>query len=94
MKKSSDYAVIYDIGNDRERRRVEKVLKGFGFRIQRSVFECVMDKAGRKELIRQLEDLEVTSGFIKIYRLEYSWKDCTIGKEQPKGIDDDYAYII
>ena len=32
MKGIGDYAVVYDISSDRERRRVEKVLNGFGFR--------------------------------------------------------------
>lgn len=94
MKKFSEYAVIYDISQDRERRRVEKILKGFGFRIQKSVFECALNRGGREELIRQLEALEVKSGFIKIYRLEYSWKDCTIGEKKRGTLDDDIAFIV
>ncbi len=34
------YIVCYDISDDRARYRVVKALKGFGVRIQKSVFEC------------------------------------------------------
>lgn len=44
MKGISDYTVVYDITAHRERRKVEKTLKDFGFRIQKSVFECRMNK--------------------------------------------------
>ena len=51
MRGVSDYAVVYDITSDTERGKVDKVLKGFGFRIQKSVFECRLNKRGRNELI-------------------------------------------
>ncbi len=34
------YIVCYDISDNRTRYRVVKALKGFGVRIQKSVFEC------------------------------------------------------
>ena len=94
MKDVSDYTVIYDISSDRERNKIDELLKGFGFRVQKSVFECTLKKRGREELIAQLEKLDIQTGFVKIYRLEYSWKDCTIGAKKKKDIDDGYAYIV
>ncbi|BCB96579.1 hypothetical protein JZK55_15010 [Dissulfurispira thermophila] len=44
---------MYDITDDLERARVDKVLKGFGFRIQKSVFECRLDRKNRDELIKE-----------------------------------------
>lgn len=70
---ASDCAVIYDIRKNSEWRKVEKVLKGFGFRMQKSVFECRMKKKGKKELIEKLNKLEVKTGFVKLYRLEHSF---------------------
>ncbi|KKO18861.1 MAG: CRISPR-associated protein, partial [Candidatus Brocadia fulgida] len=64
MKGISDYAVVYDITSDAERERVDKVLKGFGFRVQKSVFECRLNKRGRDELIGRLEGLHIKTGFI------------------------------
>lgn len=96
MKKHSEYAVIYDITEDNERVKVEKTLKGYGFRIQKSVFECLLTKSDQRRLINELKALKIESGFIKIYRLEYSWKDCVIGnvKDSKIDIDDDCAFIV
>ncbi|KKO19836.1 MAG: CRISPR-associated endonuclease Cas2 [Candidatus Brocadia sp.] len=64
MKGISDYAVVYDITSDAKRERVDKVLKGFGFWVQKSVFECRLNKRGRDELIGRLEGLHIKTGFI------------------------------
>ncbi|MDW7774376.1 MAG: CRISPR-associated endonuclease Cas2 [Desulfobulbaceae bacterium] len=34
------YIICFDISDDRVRSRVNKVLKGAGYRVQKSVFEC------------------------------------------------------
>lgn len=34
------YLVCFDITDDKARYRAVKVLKGFGYRVQKSVFEC------------------------------------------------------
>ncbi|MDG6025973.1 MAG: CRISPR-associated endonuclease Cas2 [Candidatus Brocadia sp.] len=94
MRGVSDYAVVYDITSDAERGKVDKVLKGFGFRIQKSVFECRLNKRGRNELIDRLEKLQIKTGFIKVYRLEYSSKDTVIGQQKKADIDDGHAFII
>ncbi len=36
------YLICYDIVHDRRRDRVSRLLEGYGLRIQRSVFECVL----------------------------------------------------
>ncbi|OOP55087.1 MAG: CRISPR-associated endonuclease Cas2 [Candidatus Brocadia carolinensis] len=94
MRGVSDYAVVYDITSDAERGKVDKVLKGFGFRIQKSIFECRLNKRGRNELIDRLEKLQIKTGFIKVYRLEYSSKDTVIGQQKKADIDDGHAFII
>ncbi|BCB96570.1 hypothetical protein JZK55_14920 [Dissulfurispira thermophila] len=96
MKKTrfSDYAVVYDITDDLERARVDKVLKGFGFRIQKSVFECRLDRKNRDELIKKLNALNIQTGFIKIYRLEYSYKSNIIDVKDTDDIDDGYVFVV
>jgi CRISPR-associated protein Cas2 len=94
MSKFSDYAVVYDIACDKERGKVDKILKGFGFRVQKSVFECRLTKGGKTELIEKLKALDIQTGFIKLYRLEYSFKSCLIGKKQGNDIDNNSAFII
>jgi CRISPR-associated protein Cas2 len=94
MKGVADYAVVYDIGSDSERRKIEKILKGYGFRIQKSVFECRLNRRLKSELLERLEGLDISTGFVKIYKQEYSWKDCIIGKPKKKSIDNDNAFVI
>ncbi|PIP40204.1 CRISPR-associated endonuclease Cas2 [Candidatus Desantisbacteria bacterium CG23_combo_of_CG06-09_8_20_14_all_40_23] len=45
----SDYVVVYDITSNAKRTKVDKVLKGFGFRVQKSVFECRLTKKDKEE---------------------------------------------
>ena len=94
MSRVSDYVVVYDISCDTERERVDKTLKGFGFRAQKSVFECKLDRKGRDQLKEQLRSLVIKTGFIKIYRLEYSLKNEVFGEKKGKNIDDGPAFII
>jgi CRISPR-associated protein Cas2 len=89
-----DYAVVYDISNDKERRKVDKILKGFGFRIQKSVFECRLSKKGKVDLVKALERLDIKTGFIKLYRLEYSTKNVCIGDERKESVDNGPAFIV
>jgi len=94
MARFSDYAIVYDITDDLERARVDKVLKGFGFRVQKSVFECRLDKKTKTELIQRLKDLDIKTGFIKIYRLEYYYKSDIIGRGNNNDIDDGHAFVV
>lgn len=94
MRGVYDYAVVYDITCDRERRRVDKVLKGFGFRVQKSVFECRMTRRSREELWAKLENLRIETGFIKLYRLEHATKNPCIGAAPENFIDDGPIFIV
>lgn len=94
MRGVGDYTVVYDIASDRERAKVDRILKGFGFRVQKSVFECRLDRKGKRELIEKLSNLNLKTGFIKVYRLEYSSKRVVIGKMRKPDIDNGYAFII
>lgn len=94
MKRFADYAVVYDITDDKERTRVDRLLQGFGFRIQKSVFECRLDKRAREELVKGLRELNIQTGFVKVYRLEYSSKEEIIGNRTGQDVDDGNVYIV
>uniref|UniRef100_A0A7V3N482 CRISPR-associated endoribonuclease Cas2 n=1 Tax=candidate division CPR3 bacterium TaxID=2268181 RepID=A0A7V3N482_UNCC3 len=95
MKGIADYAVVYDITSDTERAKIDHLLKGFGFRIQKSVFECRLDQRSKRELIRALNRLNIKTGFVKIYKLEYQSHPEVIGKPSTKeNIDDGPAFIV
>lgn len=63
--------ICYDIVNDKRRTKVMKLLKGYGTRVQYSVFECYLStqelaKLGR--LLHTLIDLKTDS--VRCYRLD------------------------
>ena len=53
-----------------------------------------MNRRSREELVRLLERIDIQTGFVRIYRLEHSWKRCEIGKVKGTTIDDGDAFII
>jgi CRISPR-associated protein Cas2 len=63
--------ISYDIVEDQRRTRVLKLLKGYGTRVQYSVFECYLtpkqvEKVGRE--LRKLIDLDTDS--VRCYMLD------------------------
>jgi CRISPR-associated protein Cas2 len=62
--------VSYDIPDDRRRTRLHRHLKGFGMRIQYSVFECVLDDpevARLQTIVRQT--IKHGEDHVRYYRL-------------------------
>jgi CRISPR-associated protein Cas2 len=49
--------VCYDIPDDRRRTRVAKALEGFGYRVQKSVFECEVSPELYQKMKRRIERL-------------------------------------
>ncbi len=94
MRGVSDYAIVYDISSDKERRMVDKVLKDFGFRVQKSVFECRLNKSTKALLQKRLGQLNIETGFVKIYRLVYHSKNEQIGGGAKDEIDKGPAFIV
>lgn len=93
MRGVADYTVAYDISSDEERGRVDRLLLGYGFRAQKSVFECRLRRGDRERLERELEALNLETGYVFIYRLQANAAKIVIGKPPPS-IDDDVAYIL
>ena len=87
------YAVAYDVSDDRERDRVDKVLKGWGHRLQKSVFTVTTSRQGIARLKAELEALGVESGTVLILRLQAGVKDWSVGRAYHDP-DTDIAYVI
>ena len=77
----SRYLVTYDIENDRVRGRVVTLLEGTGWRVQKSVFECMVDGDGLERLTRGLtRELERgPGGNVRVYRLCASCLEVSFG---------------
>ena len=67
--------VTYDVSTEtsqgrRRLRRVAKVCKNYGQRVQKSVFECKVDQAGFETLQRQLrKEIDEQEDNLRFYRL-------------------------
>ena len=85
------YIIAYDISENKERAHVDKVLCGYGFRIQKSVFECILNESDRNKLWKKLENLDIRSGFVKIYKQEYSFQSRVTGVEKSHP-DEGYVF--
>jgi len=92
MKEQPLYAVVYDITDDKERRKVDRVLTGFGFRVQKSVFECRMGRGDKALLTGQLTRLELKTGTVKMYRVYAGVATVVIGQPSSSP-DDEPAYV-
>ncbi len=92
MADTALYVVAYDITDDRERRRADHILQGFGFRRQKSVFECRLTRAYLARLQRELGTIGLETGFVVIYRLAPNARSLTVG-DAPHFPDDDWAWV-
>ena len=52
--------IAYDIQDDRRRTTLADLLEGYGTRVQKSVFECVLAQKDLRALMRQVEPLVET----------------------------------
>lgn len=93
MKRIHRYLAAYDISDDRERSRLDKLLKGFGFRVQKSVFEVRADTSIITRLGAAIEALALESGHVRLYRLSGSAHAQTYGLA-PEEVDQDFAFIL
>gem|GEM_PF-39500 len=61
--------VIYDIVSNKRRIQLSKLLSAFGFRIQRSAFECLLTREKYKLLVEKINRYAKAEDLIRIYRL-------------------------
>jgi CRISPR-associated protein Cas2 len=94
MSKAVTYIAAYDISDNRERDRVSRVLEGYGFRVQESVFECLLTRAMRRKMSAALGSLGLATGFVSIYRIYDRAAPLIIGSPPPPRVDEGCAYIV
>jgi len=89
--------IIYDISDDKRRRLLSDLLEGWGKRVNRSVFECLIDsqtklqklKAGIAKIIDKKNDS------VRIYRLCLSCIEKSEGLcNEPQPFEKDAIYFF
>jgi len=92
------YLVCYDIVHDRRRDRVSRLLEGYGMRIQKSVFECVLTPDQYDHLHRRLQNkryLSPTEDQIRFYPMSPRHRQMVvILGQQPQRQVDDAVFIV
>ena len=90
------YLVCYDIGDDRCRYQVAKLLKGYGLRVQKSVFECALDERQYDFLQKKLTKyVKRQEDQLRFYPLpERSRQQVKILGMKPEFAVDDKAFIV
>ena len=64
------YVIAYDVSDDRRRARVARFLEGWGRRVQKSLFECDLDRDELEAVIRRLNELlDLREDRCHLYRL-------------------------
>jgi CRISPR-associated protein Cas2 len=87
------FAIAYDLSDDHERYRVDKVLQGWGHRVQKSVFMVRTNQRGANRLKDELERLELQTGSVLFFRMQNHVKVWSTG--QPFDDPDDVAaYVV
>lgn len=61
--------VFYDIISNKRRTQLVKLLNAFGFRIQKSVFECFLSREKYNLLVAKIDKYAKPEDLIRIYRL-------------------------
>ena len=90
------YLVCYDIVNNRSRHQVSKLLEAYGLRVQKSVFECVLDEKQQENLQKRLlKLLNKQEDQIRFYPLSANCRGKVVVLGiQPEFVVDDAAFIV
>jgi len=88
------WLICYDMTDNRRRYRIDRILKGYGRRVQKSVFECHLERPRRRELERRLiQVVDASEDNIRFYPL--CGNDLVRVKVQGAGDPpDDWEYLI
>ena len=74
------YLVAYDIRDPRRLRRIAKIMKDFGTRVQYSVFECDLDSDKTlREMFEEIQKkMDTEKDSVRIYNIDKSLKTIKI----------------
>jgi CRISPR-associated protein Cas2 len=89
------YMVSYDITANDSRRRVQKILEGFGERVQYSVFECAISESQYKRLTEKIAStIDKESDSVRYYRMCNGCRKNIEFYGAGQIMEDDYFFMV
>ena len=61
--------VIYDVPDNARRARLSKYLEGFGVRVQKSAFECILNQTTYQKMLDGIPSHLSKEDFLRVYKL-------------------------
>ena len=89
--------IVYDIPNNKTRKRVGDILEGFGTRVNRSVFECIIKNNTQREKLEEMlkKELNQKEDSLRIYPLCANCiKNAKSLTNEPEPFDADGIYFF
>lgn len=84
--------IIYDIISNKRRAFLSKLLSAFGYRIQKSAFECFLTREKVEILMKKIEKFVQEDDLIRVYKLNQNIKISIYG-EKMENENEDYYFI-
>lgn len=90
------YLICYDVVKDKRRNMVAKLLEGYGLRVQKSVFECMLTDNQYVMVTRKLNKyLNADEDQLRFYPMSgHTRRKVVILGTQPEREIDDDAFIV
>ncbi len=86
--------VSYDIKDDAIRRKVQKIMEGFGERVQYSVFECLLTDSQYKAMKDKVQGIIGSSDSVRFYTLCNSCSKKIEFSGYSKILGDDQFFVV
>ena len=82
--------IIYDIRENRQRIKLAKLMKSFGFRVQKSAFETHLTEGKYQKLISKLALFIQDKSFdsIRVYKIRGAGAVTIFGKDDSEKVED------
>lgn len=96
MRNPTFYVIAYDVVGDRRRQKLSKLLEGYGLRVQKSVFECVLTDWQYEFVHKRVQALiKESEDQVRFYALTAHTRRKTVilGVQSPFAVDDT-AFIV
>jgi CRISPR-associated protein Cas2 len=84
--------VIYDITDNKRRRELVKIVKSFGFRVQKSAFEAHLPENKYSKLLAKLKPVVKDGDSIRVYKIRGKGAVTVFGIDD--SVEDEEVVII